>query len=159
MFDIHFKKKILPRRLKMNSKKIIPVKEGLWSETASDSRPHLIGHKCASCGELFFPIKENGICTQCYSTNLKKIPLSSRGTVYTHTVVTMRPPGGYYRGEVPYAIGFVELPEGIRVETLFTECDPEEIAVGAEVELLIEKLHEDDEGNEVMAYKFRPVTP
>jgi uncharacterized OB-fold protein len=156
--DIYLKEKISLRRRKMN-KKSIPVKEGLWYETTSGSKLHLIGHKCAGCGELFFPRKENGICTHCYSTNLKEIPLSSRGTVYSHTVVTMRPPGGYYRGEVPYAIGFVELPEGIRVETLFTDCDPEEIAVGAEVELVIEKLHEDEEGNDVIAYKFRPVTP
>jgi uncharacterized OB-fold protein len=140
-----------------DNKKQVPVKAGLWSEpAASDGKAHLVGHTCSDCGELFFPKKENGICTHCHSKNLKDISLSTRGKVHTSTVVEMRPPGGYYRGEVPYAIGFVELPEGIRVETLFTDCDPEEIAVGMEVEMTIDVLHEDDEGNEILAYKFRP---
>jgi len=140
-----------------DKKKQAPVREGLWSEpTASDGKTHLVGHECSDCGELFFPKKGNGICTHCHSKNLNEIALSTRGKVHTFTVVEMRPPGGYYRGEVPYAIGFVELPEGIRVETLFTDCDSDEIAVGMEVEMTIDLLHEDDEGNEILAYKFRP---
>jgi uncharacterized OB-fold protein len=140
-----------------DKKKQVPVRAGLWSEpTVSDGKVNLVGHTCSDCGELFFPIKENGICTYCHSKNLNEVALSTKGKVHTFTVVEMRPPGGYYRGEVPYAIGFVELPEGIRVETLFTDCDPEEIAVGMEVEMIIDVLHEDDEGNEILAYKFRP---
>jgi uncharacterized OB-fold protein len=87
---------------------------------------------------------------------LKEIALSRKGTINTFSVVEMRPPGGDYRGDVPYAIGFVSLPEGVRVQTLITGCDPEDITVGMEVEMIIDVLHEDDEGNEIMAYKFRP---
>jgi uncharacterized OB-fold protein len=63
----------------------------------------------------------------------------------------------YYKGPIPYAIGFVELPEGIRIETLFTGCDIEDVHVGMAVEMVIEKLHDDEAGKEVVAYKFRPV--
>ena len=69
----------------------------------------------------------------------------------------MQQPGPYYRGPVPYGIGFVELPEGVRVQTLFTGGNPEVFKVGDEVELVIEKLYDDDEGNELITYKFRPV--
>ncbi|MFC1532229.1 Zn-ribbon domain-containing OB-fold protein [Thermodesulfobacteriota bacterium] len=135
-------------------KKTIPIREGLWSEASS----HLLGHKCSSCGEIFFPGKNNGICTNCRSTDLEEIELNSRGKIHTCTVVMLRPPGGYYRGDVPYSIGWVELEEGVLVETLFTGCDPEEVHVGMDVELTFEKLHDDEESNEVITYKFQPVS-
>ena len=70
----------------------------------------------------------------------------------------MQRPPVYYKGEVPYAIGFVELPEGIRVETLFTECDLDSLEVGIEVEMIVDLLNEDEEGNEIVTYKFTPVS-
>ena len=68
----------------------------------------------------------------------------------------MQRPPVYYKGPVPYAEGFVELPGGVRVQTLLTDCDFEDITIGMEVEMVIETLHEDEEGNEIMTYKFRP---
>jgi uncharacterized OB-fold protein len=140
-----------------SEKNRIPVREGLWAEPASvDEKPQLIGSRCRSCGELFFPRKDIALCGHCQSGELEEVKLSTKGKIYNYTIVTQRPPV-YYRGEVPYALGFVELPEGIRIETLFTGCDPDSLHVGMDVELVIQKLHEDDDGNEVMAYKFRPV--
>ena len=63
----------------------------------------------------------------------------------------------HYKGPVPYSFGWVELPEGIRVETLFTGCAPENLKIGMKVEMVLEKLHEDDEGNEIICHKFRPI--
>ncbi|MEW6440529.1 MAG: OB-fold domain-containing protein [bacterium] len=137
-------------------KKRIPVREGLWAESASGARPRLIGSRCRSCAELFFPRKEIGLCGHCQSGELEEVELSTSGKIYSYTIVTQRPPV-YYKGEVPYALGFVELPEGIRIETLFTGWDADALRVGMDAEMVIEKLHEDENGNEVTAYKFRPV--
>jgi uncharacterized OB-fold protein len=140
-------------------KKQIPVKEGLWTTVSSpNEKPQLIGSRCLACGEVFFPKRESKICTYCQSRDLEEIKLSRKGKVYSFTIVMQRPPE-YYRGPVPYAEGFVELPEGVRVETLFTGCDFNDLEVGMDVEMVIEGLHEDEDGNEVVAYKFRPVTP
>ena len=136
----------------------IPIRAGLWRDSNEpDGKPRLVGSECKNCGELFFPKKENGTCANCQSTDLKDVEFSTRGRVYSHTVVMQRPPM-YYQGEVPYALGFVELPEGIRIETLFTECDFDRLEIGLDVEMVLEKLHEDSEGREVITYKFRPVT-
>lgn len=140
----------------MGSKKQIPVRGGLWVDRGTGEGPRLIGSRCLECGELLFPRKDNGMCSYCQSDTLEDVEFSTRGTVYSCTVVTQRPPE-YYKAEVPYAIGFVELPEGIRIETMFTGCDVDDVHVGMDVELVIEKLHEDETGNEVVAYKFRPV--
>lgn len=134
--------------------KKIPVREGLFViSTSAGEEPYLIGGKCASCGEILFPSSE--ICPNCQSEKVSQIKLSRRGKVFSCTVV-MQQPRPYYKGPVPYGIGFVELPEGVRVETLFTGCDPDTIEVGMDVELVIEKLYDDNDGNEFITYKFRP---
>ncbi len=137
-------------------KKRIPVREGLWVEPeAAGETPQLIGSRCLSCGELFFPRKDIPLCGYCQSRELEEVKLGRKGKVYSYTTVTQRPPV-YYKGEVPYMLGFVEMPEGIRIETLFTGCDPGSVHVGMDVEMVIETLHEDEDGNEVVTYKFRP---
>jgi uncharacterized OB-fold protein len=71
-------------------------------------------------------------------------------------VVTERP--AEYKGPVPYAFGYVELPEGVRIESLFTGCDFENLEIGLCVELVLEKISEDEQGNDVVCHKFRPLT-
>ncbi len=138
-------------------KKKVPVKEGLWTVPAvPGEKSQLMGSQCNNCGEVFFPKRENWLCSSCQSSDLKEIKFSPRGKIFSYTVVMQRPPV-YYQGEVPYAIGFVELPEGIRVETLFTGCKLEDLRVGMEVEMLIDKLHTEEDGTEVFCYKFKPV--
>ena len=140
-----------------NEKKRIPVMEGLWTTPSSaGEEPQLVGSKCLSCGEVFFPKKPKAWCVHCQGTNLEDIELSRRGKISSFTVA-MQPAGAFYKGPVPYAYGCVDLPEGVRVETLFTGCDFDELEVDMDVELVIEKLAEDDEGNEVITYKFKPI--
>jgi len=136
-----------------NSKKQIPVKEGLW-RTPPDEEPYLIGSKCPSCGEIVFPKMQ--VCLNCQEQNVEEVKLSRRGKIYTVTVVMQQPPL-YYKGPVPYALGYVELPEGVRLETLYTDCGPDSLEIGMDVELVVEKLYDDDEGNELITYKFRPI--
>ncbi len=137
-----------------SDKNKIPVREGLWSTPKEPGeRPQLIAARCQACGEIFFPLQR--ICNNCQSQNLEEIKLSQKGKIYSHTVIMQRP--ATFKGPVPYAIGYVELPEKIKVETLFTGCNPNDLKPGADVELVIEKLHEDAEGNEVMAYMFKPM--
>ena len=137
------------------AKKEIPLREGLFtSRISSDGRFHLVGTRCPSCGEVNFPRRK--ICPNCHRRDPEEIPLSRYGKIYSVTVVTQRPPI-YYKGPVPYAMGFVELPEGVRVQALFTGCDPDSLEIGMNVELVIEKLFEDQEGHDVITYKFRPV--
>jgi hypothetical protein len=96
------------------------------------------------------------LCPNCQNENIAEVQLSRKGKIYSCTVV-MQQPRPYYKGPVPYGLGFVELPEGVRIETLFTDCDPDSLHIGMEVELVIEKLYEDDQGQELITYKFRPV--
>ena len=71
------------------------------------------------------------------------------------SVVKQPPAGGFYKGPVPYAYGAVELSEGVELISLFTGR-LDDLEVGMEVEMVIEKLFDDDEGHETTAYKFIP---
>jgi len=87
------------------------------------------------------------------------LPLSRRGTLYSFTVQRFKPPPPYKGPEpfVPYGVGMIELPEGLRVTAVLEEGDPARLQVGMEMELVVASLFEDAEGNEVLGYKFRSV--
>jgi uncharacterized OB-fold protein len=140
----------------MSSKKKIAVEEGLWTIPSSPGEKlHLIGSKCLSCGELYFPRKKKGLCIHCQQRSLEDILLSDKGKIVSFSVVVQPPAGGFYKGPVPYAYGVVELPEGVELLSLFTG-NLGELRVGLPVEMVIEKLFDDDEGNEITTYKFIP---
>ena len=141
------------------AKKSIPLREGLWTNPLNaEEKPQLIGSRCRACGEVYFPKKEKGICLNCQQKNMEEILLSRKGKIYSFTVVMQgRPQPAPYKGPVPYALAWIELPEGVRFETLLSDCDFGKLKVGMDAELVIEKLHEDEEGNEVLSYKFRPL--
>ena len=58
---------------------------------------------------------------------------------------------------MPFGVGYVELPEGIRVEGRLTVNDPAQLEIGMELELSIEKFLEDEAGNDVVTFAFAPV--
>ncbi len=138
-----------------SGKKQVPVQAGLFTLPSSlTEEPHLIGSKCGSCGEVFFP--KQAICGNCSEENMKEIALSRMGKVFSSTVLRYQPP--IHKGPMPISHGRVELPEGVIVPTPFTGCNTDEtLKIGTKVEMVIEKLYEDEEGNEVMTYRFRPV--
>lgn len=117
-------------------------------------KPRLLGNKCSSCGKVFFP--KRAICPNCFTDDtLTEFELSSKGKIHTYTIVHYPSPAGV---EAPYAYGYIDLPESnVRVFSLLTECDPEKLQIGMDVELVIEKLRTDKDGTEIMGYKFKPV--
>jgi uncharacterized OB-fold protein len=136
------------------AKKQVPIKEGLF-EWAEDG-PRLIGSRCRECGEVTFPA--NPFCPQCCRETTENIRLSRRGVLYSFTIQRFKPPPPYRGPEAftPYGVGMVELPEGLRVTSVLEESDPERLRVGMKMELVIARFFADDEGHEVLGYKFRP---
>ncbi len=135
-------------------KKRLPVLPGIFHEaTSSGEKSYLIGSKCTVCGRTFFPRRT--VCRVCMTETMEPSALSTRGRIDTFTVVHVAPMGF----KAPYIQAFVDLPEGPRVFSLITGCEPSESALksGTEVELVIDKITEDEKGNDLIGYKFRPV--
>jgi uncharacterized OB-fold protein len=139
-------------------KKQKPAVEGFF--TMPPEEPHLIGSKCNSCGDYFFPRVES--CRNPYCSKTKPVEdvlLSRRGKLHSFAVNHYKPPIFHSPDPfVPYANGQVELPEGIRVSTLIgTGYDQNNLKIGMEMEMVVDKLYEDEDGTEVVSWRFLPV--
>ena len=145
------------RRYAMNNiKKSIPIEDGLWTIPSSPGEePKLIGSKCPSCGELYFPRRKKGLCVHCQQTTLEDATFNGMGKIASFSIVEQAPAGGFYKGPVPYAYGDVNLIDGVILRSLFTG-NLDKLRVGMDVRMVIEKLYDDDDGNEVVTYKFLP---
>jgi uncharacterized protein len=126
------------------------VREGLFRE---GDPPTLLASRCTVCGNHLFPRADT--CAYCAATDPEPVELSGPTTLWAWTAVTAPPPG--YRGDVPYGIGVVEFPEGIRVIGRLTESDPAALNAGQAMALRVVPLHHDGNGNDVMTYAFAPV--
>lgn len=110
----------------------------------------LLGSQCKSCKQIFFPKIE--ACINCFSKDLEEVVLSRKGKLYTFTISYM--PVHYF--DPPHAMGYIELPEGIRIFAPIVDWDEKKLKVGMEMELVVGKLWERNE-NEIIGYKFKPV--
>lgn len=122
-------------------------------EKSNGGRPVLLGGRCPGCDHHFFP--RRAICPGCSRGELEDVDLSSEGKIWTFTIAHQVPPGAVV--DAPYVLGRVELPEGVLVGALITDCPPAEAHVGLEVTIVPVKVREDDEGRDVLAFAFRPV--
>jgi len=143
--------------LNSSGKKKVPIREGLFDTLLSPvEQVKLIGSKCRDCSEISFGKQQT--CSNCGGKNLEEIPLGRKGKLWTYTVIRHKPPGDYKGPDpfVPFGLGLVELPEGIRILSPI-QCDLERINIGMELELEVYPLYTDENKNEVMAFRFRPV--
>ena len=134
---------------------IIPFKPGIMHLASSSSDDnHLIGSQCQSCGAVAFPRRV--VCHRCLSDNMVEIPLSRRGRLASFTVAWAAPEGV----KPPVTMGYIDLPEGVRLFSMLTGHEPSREAweVGQEMELVFEEIRADQDGNKIVAFMFRPVT-
>jgi uncharacterized protein len=138
-----------------SEKRQVPVIAGLFYLPAFPTeKPYLIGSKCKLCGHVSFP--KRVVCPVCVKGDtMQEIALSRYGTIKHFSVSRISQPGF----PAPYIQSFVQLHEGPEIFSIITGVDPdkETIQVGTQVELVIEKVGEDEKGNDVMVYKFVPV--
>jgi uncharacterized OB-fold protein len=136
-----------------------PIAEGLYRSSPDDGAPQLIASRCVACGEVSFPKQD--ACPRCTTRGCEEVPLSRRGTLWTWTIQRFPPPPPYIGPAdrehfTPYGVGYVELPEGVRVEARLTENDPAKLSIGMEMELVLLPFVQDAEGNDRMTFAFRP---
>jgi scaffold protein (connect acetoacetyl-CoA thiolase and HMG-CoA synthase) len=134
-------------------KKIIYQEAECYAAASPGGEAYLIGSKCRKCGYVTFPPRV--ACSACVSGgSMVTAPLGFRGKIDTFSVLHT----GTSDFKAPYILAYV-LIGGAKVLSLITGCEPQEesLEIGEEVELVIEKIREDGQGNEIWGYKFRPV--
>lgn len=119
----------------------------------SNEKPYLVGNKCKNCGAVYLGSRMG--CSRCMSTEpMEEIRLSDRGELHVFSIVHQSAPGI----PTPYIAAIVDLPEGVSVRCNIegVEPDPKNLKFGMPVEMYTETVHVDKEGNEIVAFKFRP---
>jgi len=119
-------------------------------EVRPDGTGNLLGSLCRSCGAHFFPVRE--ACSGCLSQDLETVAFSTHGTLYTYTVVRQSIPAF----EVPYILGYVDFPEGVRIMGQISGCEAEDLTIGMPMVMKLEPFGVDDEGTPVTGYRFQP---
>jgi len=133
-------------------KRLVPLREGIFRiPSGPGEKPALIGSRCPRCGDHFFP--RRAICLACGRVGLEEAYLTGPGKIWTFTIARMTPPGSLI--EAPYVVAQVELPERVVVTSVLSNCEVDSVHVDMPVELVLEKVKEDEEGNDVVAFKFR----
>lgn len=124
-------------------------------EIPQDQPPYLKGYKCKRCGHIWFPKFLPCPNPDCWSEEMEVIPLSRRGKVYSATDVYVGQPS--MREYMPLTVGYVDLPEGIRI---FTQLEGEigSFQCGDQVELNTGPVRNDSGGQPVISYKFKKVS-
>ncbi len=137
------------------NKKQVPVAEGLFTKPMSpDEKPQLIGTECQACGEIAFPPTKR--CRSCQSQDVKEFKLKQKGKIFTMSTIYVPPPPPYYKGDVPFSIGWVELPDQCRVLSPLVDADAESFKIGMDVDLVFRKIDEDKDGNDIIGFGFAP---
>ncbi|MGH9013522.1 MAG: Zn-ribbon domain-containing OB-fold protein [Acidimicrobiia bacterium] len=137
----------------------VPAVEGWF--TLDEAQPRLIGSRGVETGSFFFPKNLAFSRNPAAPTEaLEEVQLGRRGRVWSFTTNHYPPPSPYVAPEPfePYTIVAVELPDErmVVLGQLAEGADPDRLQVGAEVELVLGTLYEDDE-HEYVVWKWRPV--
>jgi uncharacterized OB-fold protein len=119
----------------------------------AEGEPYLAGQRCAGCGAVY--LGKRLACARCTAPGpFEEVPLSRHGTLYVWSIVHQSAPGV----PVPYVVGVVDLPEGVavRCNVIDVPPDPAAIRFGMAVEMTTRVSQQDREGNDVVAFYFRP---
>jgi uncharacterized protein len=106
--------------------------------------------KCQDCGKPQYHYR--AMCCHCWSDNVADLPIAGTGTVWTYSVVNKNlTPAFAAWGR--YAVGVVELPEGVRVVSKIDTDDLDSLAIGAPVNL---KFALATDGQKIPFFSTRP---
>ena len=126
-----------------------PLLCGHAVELGPDGRAVLVGGVCKDCGARAFPAPP--VCAGCMGENIVPENLPRSGTLYAFSVVHIAPK----KWKKPMRIGYVDLPDGVRV---FTHLEGDDLAIGDTVEVAIGTVGEDEVGP-VESFVFKRAKP
>ena len=116
----------------------------------SGESPYLLGYRCQSCGKTWFP--KVAPCPECSSEDIVQTALSKVGKLYSYSTIHV----GQKGIKTPYVIGYVDLPENVRIFAQL-EIEPAELKIGMDVEVTSGVTRVDANGLKTISYKFKAV--
>lgn len=116
--------------------------------TENEGGVHLIAHRCTKCGNIQYPQKD--FCYKCLSDELEEVPAGHTGKLFSYTTTY----GKVQKLEGPLSVGYIDIPEGLRIFAPLKTPENAQFFIGADVELETAPLWEED-GISVIGYRYR----
>ena len=122
-----------------------------WREIPQ--RYRLEAGKCKGCGKILFPPRL--ICPECGGREFEPVKLADKGTLFTYTII--RVPPQQFVDQSPFAVGIVELDDGVRLMGQLVDCDFADLKIGLKVKIEFRKIYDVGESGVICyGYKFVP---
>jgi len=86
----------------------------------------LMGGKCRKCGKVHLPSRP--LCDNCFSKEFEWIEVPQKGKLLTYTVIHVAPT--QFQGMAPYAVGIVQLENGVKIPGMVRGVALEQIKIG-----------------------------
>jgi hypothetical protein len=115
-------------------------------------RYRLEAGKCGKCGHIDFPPRL--VCPKCNGRKFTTVRLTDEGKLVTFTVV--RVASDKFSKETPFAVGIVELNDGVRITTQIADADVDALQVGQRLKLVFRKIQEDGKAG-ILCYGYKAV--
>lgn len=135
----------------------VPLKPGYFTIPEDPQQPpRMLGSKCNTCGEHYFP--RRAICAKasCLSEDVVDCELGPRGTLYSYTFVHLPLFGSSNMEHAEgYGVGQIDLTEGPRVQ-LPLAGKQGDFKIGQTLEAELDVMRE-EAGSDVVIVRFRPV--
>lgn len=130
------------------------VAEGLVRGEGASAR--LLGGRRRSDQRIVFPLPLGAD-----AADYEPVELPSEGTLWSYTVQRFRPKPPY-KGPgddaafAPYAVGYVELPGALIVETRIETEALDRLRIGMPMSFTLQPFRTESDGTEVFTYAFKP---
>ncbi len=91
----------------------------------------LMAGVCQKCGKIHLPPRP--LCDNCYSQQFEWLKVSGKGKLLTYTVIYVAPQ--QFQNLTPYAVGIVQLENGLKIPGMVQEAVQGQLKVGMELTL------------------------
>lgn len=124
----------------------------------ADGHLRLIGARRKADGKVVFPAPQGA-----EAAHYERVRLADRGVLWSFTVQRFRPKSPPYAGAddersfTPYALGYVELPGEVIVESRLETDDFSKLRIGMPMRLKLSPFAKAD-GETALSYAFEPET-
>jgi uncharacterized OB-fold protein len=116
------------------------------------SQKRLVGGKCRRCGKIHVPPRP--LCNNCLSTEFEWVELPKTGKLLTYTIIHVAP--SQFQSMAPYAVGIVQLENGVKIPGMIKETPLEKIKVGMPLKIEFEECLQTQRWPQWPRYYFKP---
>jgi uncharacterized OB-fold protein len=115
----------------------------------------LLGGKCKKCGVIHLPPRP--LCDRCFSKEFEWVEISRKGKLLTYTIIHVAPP--QFEQMAPYAVGIIQLENGLRIPGMIRGIEHEEIEIGMELTVNFDTSAVPSQWPQWPRYYFKPTHP